>query len=90
MRHHRKNARTQFWSVKAIAKRNRLKAESRLPETHPVPNTPRLTAGLKPGEVALIGWQYAAPKLPLKVARAIERAQKKDRRRQRYERRMQR
>jgi hypothetical protein len=90
MRHHKKNARYQFWSAKAIAKRHRLLAESRLTETHPVPATPRLTAGLKPGEVALVGWQYAPAVAPKWLTQMVERNQAKAVKRERYERMMKR
>lgn len=90
MRHHRKNARAQFWSAKAIAKRNRVRAESRLPESKPLPTTRSLTTGLKPGEASVIGWQAAPTTAPAWLSQMIERNKIKAVKRARYERRVKR
>jgi hypothetical protein len=86
VRHHKKNARVQFWSTKAIAKRHRLRAESRLPESKPVQVTRSLTTGLKPGVVGVIGWQAAPATAPAWLTKIIERNASKSAKRARYER----
>lgn len=90
MRHHKQNARNQFWSVKAIARRNRWKAEARLPESVALPMTKRLTAGLKPGDVAVVGWTAAAPTEPAWLTALLARNKAKAAKRDRYERRFKR
>lgn len=90
MRHEKQNARQQFWSPKAIAKRRRLLQESRLAESVPLPPTRRLTAGLKSGEVAVVGWQASAPSEPVWLTNLLARNKVKAVKRERYERRLKR
>lgn len=52
--------------------------------------TRRLTAGLKPGEVAFVGWQVAPTPEPAWLTQMIERNKAKAVKRARYERRVKR
>lgn len=98
MRHHKKNARHQFWSVKAIAKRHRIKAEARLPESKPLPKylLPRARGesqvSIDDGQGAS-GWQNAPVRVPAFLRTLLATSVKqtaKDVKRARYERMMQR
>jgi hypothetical protein len=88
----KKNAHKQFWTVKAIAKRNRVKAESRLPESYPLPPPPvakrrGIITRLREGEsCAVVGWQAAPAEPPKWLAKMMARNSKKAKNRERYER----
>lgn len=82
-----------YWTVKAIAKRNRLLSESRLPESKPIPpdhiaKRRGIIQRLKVGEnFAVIGWQAAPYAEPKWLTEMMARNKVKDKRRDRYERR---
>lgn len=79
-----------YWTIKAMAKRLRIRMESKLPESKPVPMTKRLTAGLKPGEIGVVGWQCAPVRVPARLQRALAQSAAKSVKRERYERRFKR
>lgn len=88
----RKQKGCEFWSVKAIAKRHRLKAESRLPESKALPPPPiakrrGIVTRLAEGETcAVIGWQAAPQAAPKWLTEGIARNVAKRVKLARYER----
>lgn len=94
MQHHKANARHQFWSVKAIAKRHRLRADSRLPESKPIPKylLPRgrdQTAPQIDDGQGASGWQNAPVRVPAFLRALVASSAKqssKEAKRARYER----
>lgn len=81
-----------YWTLKAIAKRNGLRAESRLPESKALPKPhiavkPGVVVRLKEGEnSAAIGWQAAPRTAPAWFTAMVERNMKKNAKRSKYER----
>lgn len=81
-----------FWDLKAIAKRNRLRMDSKLPESRPLPPPPiakrrGIVTRLKEGEnSAPVGWQFAPKKAPAKFFAMVERSMAKQKKRAKYER----
>lgn len=91
MRHGKKQSAREFWSVKAIARRHRIKMESRLPESKALPPPPigqkrGVITRLRDGEVAVCGWQAAPYCKPAWFERMVERSMEKAKKRDKYER----
>lgn len=97
-RHTNNDARNQIKAggplqkVKEIARRAHLRADSRLPESRPLPPPPiakrrGIVTRLKEGEnCAPVGWQFAPKKAPAKFFAMVERGQRKQRKREKYQR----
>lgn len=81
--------RHEYWTDKAIAKRARLKAESRLPESKPLPRylLPRGDSGVRVDDGrGPSGWQNAPVRVPLILLSRANTFEQKETRRSRYER----